>query len=81
MSNHDNARRNERKRTEHGPRYEGPETDRNSARTRSKWKKVKNRSFRRTGKVCPKYHPMKHGVILRDLIPVADIEENSDEEC
>ena len=81
MSNHDNARRGEHKRTEHGPRFEGPETDRNSARARTKWKKIKNRSFRRTGEVCSKYRPMKRGDTLRDLVPMDDVEDNSDDEC
>lgn len=61
MSNHDNARRGEAKRTEHGSRWENGENDRNSSRARAKWKARKNRSFRRTGVVTPKYHAMKPG--------------------
>lgn len=34
MSNRNNPRRGDDKRTENGPRWEGPETDRNSARGR-----------------------------------------------
>jgi hypothetical protein len=50
MSNHDNGRRDEKKRTEHGPRYEGGGSDNSSvARARSSWKKIGNRQFRRTG--------------------------------
>lgn len=61
MSNHDNPRRNETKRTEHGSRWENGENDRNSSRARAKWKRRKARSIRRTGKVTPKYHNPKLG--------------------
>ena len=55
MSNHDNHRRNEKKRTETGPRWEchNPGKGCNSthvARARKKWKRLLNRLERRTGK-------------------------------
>lgn len=52
MSNHDNARRGEHARTEHGPRWESkdPGAGCNSthvARSRRKWKRVLTRRDRR----------------------------------
>lgn len=61
MSNHDNHRRGEQKRAEHGPRWEGRETDRHSARARARWKKIKHRTFRRTGAVTQSFWPVKKG--------------------
>jgi hypothetical protein len=54
MSNRRSHRRGEHRRTEHGPRYENanPGAGCNSthvARSRRKWKRIKNRSIRRTG--------------------------------
>ena len=61
MSNHDNARRAEEKRTEHGPRWETRECDAPSvAHARKSWKKIKSRTERRTGQVSPKVHMCKH---------------------
>lgn len=55
MSNHDNHRRGERKRTEHGPRWErGGSDNTHVARSRRKWKRFRLRSLRRTGQVSPK---------------------------
>lgn len=56
MSSGPNHRRGERRRQDNGPTWEGqpPCSGCNSthvARARSKWKKVKNRSFRRNGRV------------------------------
>lgn len=49
MSNHDNGRRGEKKRTEHGPRWEGGGSDNSAvARARKKWKRIRARKFRRT---------------------------------
>lgn len=51
MSNHDNGRRGDTKRSEHGPRFENPSGDGPSvANARKKWKRRGNRQFRRTGK-------------------------------
>ena len=60
MSNHTNHRRGEKARTEHGPAWEShnPGKGCNSthvARSRRKWKRVKNRSIRRTGVQSPKF--------------------------
>ena len=50
MSNHDNGRRGEKKRTEHGPRFEGGGSDNSAvARSRKKWRRIGNRQYRRTG--------------------------------
>lgn len=67
MSNHKNHRRSEDARTEHGPRWENPDPGKgcNSthvARCRSYWKKLKNRTLRRTGNISPKYHSMGVGL-------------------
>lgn len=53
MSNHDNHRRGETKRTEHGPRWESrdPGAGCNAthvARARAGWKRIGARAFRRT---------------------------------
>lgn len=61
MSNHTNHRKGEQHRTEHGPRWENrnPGAGCNSthvAKARSDWKKIKNRSLRRTGKISSNYH-------------------------
>ncbi len=61
MANHDNARRGEKKRTEHGSRWENGENDRNSSRARAKWKKRKHRSLRRNGVVTKKFRAFKPG--------------------
>lgn len=50
MSNHDNNRRGEKKRTEHGPKWENGGSDNSAvARSRKKWKRIGARQFRRTG--------------------------------
>lgn len=62
MSSHDNARRGEKKRTEHGSDWEGPDgSPPHVARSRAKWKKIKHRTQRRTGRVTYKYHAFKPG--------------------
>jgi len=51
MSNHDNNRRGETKRTEHGPKFEHGGSDNSAvARARKKYKKRAARQLRRTGK-------------------------------
>ena len=60
MSNHDNHRRNEEKRTEHGPSYENanPGAGCNSthvAKSRRDWKKMYARAVRRTGEHWRKF--------------------------
>lgn len=60
MSNHDNYRRGEAKRTEHGPRYENPNPGKGSnathvARSRQKWKRREARCQRRTGHSLSKH--------------------------
>ena len=60
MSNHVNRRRDEERRTEHGPRYEShnPGEGSNSthvARSRRKWKRLGARSERRAGQTSPKF--------------------------
>lgn len=62
MSNHPNHRREEERRTEHGPRYErlNPGKGCNSthvARGRKKWKRRKRRSERREGHASTTTHP------------------------
>jgi hypothetical protein len=59
MSNHDNHRRDEEDRTEHGSRYEGDDNSRCCSRAHRWWKDFKHRVLRRTGKLTIKYHPMK----------------------
>lgn len=50
MSNHDNHRRGDKKRTEHGPRWEGGGSDNSAvARTRKAWRTIGRRQQRRTG--------------------------------
>lgn len=66
MSNHDNHRRGEKKRTEHGPRWENPNPGKGCntthvARSRAKWKKLQHRSLRRRGKVTKKFRKFKLG--------------------
>ena len=56
MSNHDNARRGEKKRTEHGPRWEShnPGKGCNSthvARAHRGWKKILSRKLKRKLKI------------------------------
>lgn len=56
MSNHDNHRRGERKRTEHGPRWENHNPGKGSnsthvARARKKWKRINIRRDRRSERV------------------------------
>lgn len=72
MSNHTNHRRNEESRTENGPRRESPNpgagcNSTHVARARRAWKAIKNRTFRRTGRVSPKY--------FGHAIPVAPIKD------
>lgn len=59
MAKRKNPRRKGAARTEHGPRHENNETDRNSARARAKWKRRANRSERRTGAATPKFHGLQ----------------------
>lgn len=65
MSNHINHRRGDHThRTEHGPTFENrnPGKGCNSkhvAKSRRDWKKIKNRSLRRNGKITPKYWDIK----------------------
>ena len=60
MSNRTNPRRKRAKRTEHGPRWENANPGAGSnathvARSRRTWKRVANRTERRTGKTSPKF--------------------------
>lgn len=62
MSNRINHRREALRRTETGPRWEShnPGAGCNSthvARSRRWWKRLANRTERRTGQTSPKYHP------------------------
>lgn len=55
MSNKPNPRRDERRRTEHGPRWENPNPGKGCnathvARARSAWKRIHTRRERRTRK-------------------------------
>lgn len=53
MSNHDNRRRGEKKRTEHGSHYDmhsKGSVSRSPSKARASWKKVNKRAARRTGK-------------------------------
>lgn len=62
MGNRNNPRRGDQRHTEHGPRYETGECDAPSvAHARKSWKRIKNRTERRTGRVTRKYHEMKDG--------------------
>lgn len=80
MSNHKNHRRGEERRTENGPSWESanPGKGCNSthvARARKKWKRFKNRTLRRNGKVSHKYHWMVKGrkkAIFYDDVSDAD---------
>lgn len=67
MSNRNNPRRGDDKRTENGPRWEGPETDRNSARGRRNWKRIIARKERRTGQLLPDCGPMYRPRVRPDL--------------
>ena len=60
MSNHDNPRRGEEARTEHGSRWEGPDNSKCASRARAWWKNFRHRVERRTG-FASKYHPTKPG--------------------
>lgn len=60
MSNHDNHRRDEKKRTEHGPTFESQNPGKGSnathvARSRKKWKRREARCARRTGHSLPSF--------------------------
>lgn len=77
MSNKDNHRRGEKKRTEHGPSWENrnPGAGCNSthvARTRRWWKTMNHRAERRTGKTSPNYRrpgdgrPIRFNIIDED---------------
>jgi hypothetical protein len=62
MSNRPNHRRGTSRRTENGPRWESRNPGKGSnsthvARSRRKWKRIANRSERRTGKTCPNFFP------------------------
>jgi len=72
VSNRKSHRRGDERHAEHGPRWEGPETDRNSARARRWWKKHKHRTERRNDRTSPKFQFFKPGRPL-------DVEE--EEEC
>ena len=78
MSNHDNHRRGEKKRTETGPSYESanPGAGCNSthvARSRKKWKRRQARAKRRTGENCKSYFDMTgHGGMTK-LPPSIDL--------
>ena len=72
MSNHDNHRRGERKRSEHGPRWEyGGSDNTHVARARKKWKRIRLRTLRRTGAISPKVWsaPAAAPVMLDDETP------------
>jgi len=78
MSNHTNHKRGEQHRTENGPRWENgnPGAGCNSthvAKARADWKKIKNRSLRRTGRVCPNYH--KYGPVMCRELPSVEYDE------
>ena len=66
MSQRPNHRRGEKRQQDSGPTWEShtPNAGSNSghvARARAWWKRLKNRTTRRTGKVSPKFHNMKLG--------------------
>ena len=72
MSSHENHRRGEKERQDHGPTWEGgpPCSGSNSthvAKSRAKWGKRRNRSFRRNGKVTSKFWPMQEGAIIQPV--------------
>lgn len=50
MSNHDNHRRDEKKRTEHGSTWEGGRPTRSPSKARAKYRTIGRRQERRTGK-------------------------------
>jgi hypothetical protein len=71
MSNRTNPRRKGAKRTEHGPRWEDADPGAGSnathvARARRKWKRVANRTERRTGKTSPKFAGKRRRVASSD---------------
>ena len=72
MSNRTGHRRGDKRRTENGPRWENanPGAGCNSthvARARSAWKKIKNRSYRRNGRVSPSVGFVRTGYRLRPV--------------
>lgn len=74
MANRTNPRRKGKKRTEHGPTWEGGPSgsgcnSTHVARSRKKWKRRANRSLRRTGKTTPKFHRFAAGPNGRDPKP------------
>lgn len=57
MSNHNNHRRGEQRRVEHGPRWENPNpgagcNSTHVARARKKWRRIKARIERRTARMA-----------------------------
>jgi hypothetical protein len=65
MSNRNNPRRGDKRRTEHGPRWENPDPGKgcNSthvAQGRKKWKRIAARSERRNGKTAGGVFLIKH---------------------
>lgn len=72
MSNHDNHRRDEKKRTEHNSTWERKDGSAPSvARARRSWKKIGNKQYRRTG-TTRGVHRIAGGGRLR---PVEDEED------
>jgi len=74
MANRTNPRRKGKKRTEHGPTWEGGPSasgcnSTHVARARKKWKRRANRTLRRNGKVTPKFHSMAGGSARRPKPP------------
>lgn len=64
MATGPNHRRGEGRKQDNGPSWEGGSAgcnDTHVARARAGWKRVKNRSLRRTGRVSPKFHAQKPG--------------------
>lgn len=58
MTNRNNARRDDKRRTEHGPRWENPDPGKGCnathvARARAKWKRINARKARRTERLEP----------------------------
>jgi hypothetical protein len=71
MSNHDNHRRGDAKRTEHGPTWESknPGKGCNSthvARSRTKWKRREARCVRRTGHSLPQFYGGRPAALEED---------------
>ncbi len=74
MSNHRNHRRQEDRRTEHGPTWENPNpgagcNSTHVAQARTAWKALNHRAERRTGTSLPTFHPPKP---FRPVCPVDD---------